>query len=395
MRVRPRLEPTHPVAHPLHQARDRPPRLQVAVVIGTRPEGIKMAPIIRELERHQDQAEPWIVSTAQHHEMLDEVLRVFDIQPHLTLDSMRRDQTVADLAARALSGLAVHFAKHRPDVVLVQGDTATVAAAALAAFYQGIQVGHVEAGLRSFDRQRPFPEEVNRRLAGCIADLHFAPTDGARDNLLRERIPPDNIFVTGNTVVDALQSISLDGTFDNSALAFVSSLRGRLLLVTAHRRESQGPALASICDALKILVDRFQDVHVVYPVHLNPRVRNAVRSQLKSIDRVHLVNPVSYRDLLRLMRLCTLILTDSGGIQEEAPSFHKPVLVLRDVTERPELIQVGAGRLVGTNTTTIVEAATRLLQDPTAYQAMQTDSNPFGDGRAARRIVSIVLDKCA
>jgi UDP-N-acetylglucosamine 2-epimerase (non-hydrolysing) len=366
------------------------PRLKVAAVIGTRPEAIKMAPIIWELQRRDSDFSLWIISTAQHHELLDDALRVFNIRPDNTLNLMRPDQTVPDLASRALVGLTRLLASRPQDIVLVQGDTTTVVAATLAAFYLGIKVAHVEAGLRSFNRSCPFPEEMHRRLVGCMADLHFAPTERARQNLLREGVPPKAIFVTGNTIVDALRSVALGDGFEDPALEFVDTIDGRLLLVTAHRRENHGAALRSICESLKSLVASFDDVQVVFPVHPNPRVCDPVRRHLSGIPRIHLVNPVSYHDLLQLIRRSTLVLTDSGGIQEEAPSFQKPVLVMRDTTERPELLDTGAGQIVGTSTATIVAAVTRLLEDPLAYRAMQATVNPFGDGRAAERIANIL-----
>jgi UDP-N-acetylglucosamine 2-epimerase (non-hydrolysing) len=362
-------------------------RRRIMTIMGTRPEGIKMAPVIRELRRRSEQFEAVVVATGQHREMLGQVLAAFDIQPQIDLALMQHNQALAAFASRAIAALSNLYAEMKPDAVLVQGDTTTVMSAALAAFYHRIKVGHVEAGLRSFDRQNPFPEEINRRVAGCVADLHFAPTERAKQNLLREGVPPGSVFVTGNTIVDALQSIRLEGEFENRSLDAVAVSGRRIILVTAHRRENHGPPLAAICDALRTLVAKFKDIEVVYPVHLNPSVRGPVFDSLGSTPRIHLVDPVSYGDLLRLMQRCHLILTDSGGIQEEAPSFHKPVLVLRDVTERPEVIEVGAGKIVGTNRDRIVAETSRLLSDPAAYQAMSSTANPFGDGRAAERIV--------
>lgn len=352
-----------------------------------------MGPVVRELSRRRDLFQATLVSTAQHREMLDHVLRAFGIQPDIDLQLMQPDQRLGHFASRALSTLSDLFADLAPDVVLVQGDTTTVMTAGLAAFYQRIKVGHVEAGLRSFDRQNPFPEEINRRIAGVVADFHFAPTEGAKANLLREGVPPENIFVTGNTIVDALRTISLEGGFENGRLKSLAFHHRRVLLVTAHRRENHGAPLRSICEAVKALVERFADVEIVYPVHLNPNVRQPVHAALGSIPRVHLIDPVPYEDLLRLLQRCHFILTDSGGIQEEAPSFHKPVLVLREVTERPEVIQAGAGRIVGTDANRIVEEASRLLSDPAAYAAMSSAKNPFGDGHAAERIVQILAER--
>ena len=362
-------------------------RFKVVTVVGTRPEGIKMAPVIRELHRRPEQFEQVVVTTGQHREMLDQVFSAFGIRPDVKLDLMQHNQRLAAFAARALASLSSLFAEMKADVVLLQGDTTTVMSAALAGFYHGVKVGHVEAGLRSFDRRNPFPEEINRRIAGCVADFHFAPTERARGNLLREGVSTESVFVTGNTIVDALRSIPLEGDFENQALNSVAFNRHRILLVTAHRRENHGVPLMSICEALKALIAKFEDIEIVYPVHLNPNVLKPVRDTLGSIPRIHLVDPISYADLLRLMKRCYLILTDSGGIQEEAPSFHKPVLVLREVTERPEVIEVGAGKIVGTNTGRIVEEASRLLSNSNTYSAMSSTENPFGDGHAAERIV--------
>jgi UDP-N-acetylglucosamine 2-epimerase (non-hydrolysing) len=362
-------------------------RHRVLTVMGTRPEGIKMAPVIRALRQRPERFETVVVASGQHREMLNQVLAAFDIEPQIDLDLMQHNQALATFASRALASLANLYAETRPDAVLVQGDTTTVMSAAIAACYHGVKVGHVEAGLRSFDRQNPFPEEINRRIAGCVADWHFAPTERARQNLLREGVENERVFVTGNTIVDALTSIRLENKFDNARLNALELSGRRLLLVTAHRRENQGPPLAAICAALAELADRFPDVAIVYPVHLNPNVRGPVGDALGSRERIHLVEPVSYGDLLRLMQRSYLILTDSGGIQEEAPSFHKPVLILREVTERPEVVEVGAGKIVGTNQERIVEEASRLLEEPAAYRAMTSAANPFGDGHAAQRIV--------
>lgn len=368
-------------------------RRKVVTIIGTRPEAIKMAPVIRELARHADAFEHVLVTTAQHREMLDQVLRAFDIKPDVDLSLMQQNQSLAAFASRSLMSLSELLSELKPDAILVQGDTTTVMSAALAAFYQGVQVGHVEAGLRSFDRRNPFPEEINRRIAGCLSSLHFAPTERARQNLLREGVADETVFVTGNTVVDALKSIQLEERFDDEALAGLDYTRRRVLLVTAHRRENHGARLLSICRALKTLVEDFEDVEVVYPVHLNPNVSGAVHEELDGVARVHLVKPVSYTDLLRLMSRCYLILTDSGGIQEEAPSFHKPVLVLRELTERPEVIEAGAGKITGTDSARIVEVAGQLLTDAREYKKMSSVENPFGDGHAAERIVRILNER--
>ena len=367
-------------------------RRRIATILGTRPEVIKMAPVIREIERHQSIFHNVIVTTAQHRQMLDQVLSVFGIEPDVDLGLMQHNQDLADFASRSLLSVSNLFSEIRPDAVLVQGDTTTVVTASLAAFFKGIPVGHVEAGLRSFNRYQPFPEEINRRIAACLANIHFAPTMRARDNLLREGVAQETIFVTGNTIVDALNSMSLGSTFDDPRLSVLNRNGDRRqLLVTAHRRENHGQPLRSICQALKMIVGKFLDVEAVYPVHLNPSVSEVVRAELDGVDRIHLIDPVSYPDLLRLMQRSYLILTDSGGIQEEAPSFRKPVLVLREVTERPELIEAGAGIIVGTDSNRIEEAATRLLTDSVEYGKMSATENPFGDGHAAERVVSSLV----
>lgn len=365
-------------------------RHKIVTILGTRPEVIKMAPVIRALQGRPSSFDHTIVATAQHRQMLDQVLEVFGIQPDIDLGLMKENQGLAEFASRSLLALSNLFSELKPDGILVQGDTTTVATAALAAFYQGVRVGHVEAGLRSFDRHQPFPEEINRRLAGCLADMHFAPTARARMNLLREGVPDESIFVTGNTIVDALKSVSFEPAFDDPGLASLNETGRRVLLVTAHRRENHGEPLRSICRALRTIAHTFEDVEIVYPVHLNPRVSSVVQEELGGVDRIRLVGPVSYPDLLRLMKRCYLILSDSGGIQEEAPSFRKPVLVLRELTERPELIEANAGKIVGTDADTIVRAASLLLNEPLEYAAMTAAENPFGDGRAAERIAEIL-----
>jgi UDP-N-acetylglucosamine 2-epimerase (non-hydrolysing) len=368
-------------------------RTKIVTIIGTRPEAIKMAPVIKELKRQSPSFEQVIVSTAQHKQMLDQVLQVFGIEPDLDLDLMQENQSLAGFASRSLASLSETLSRLEPQAVLVQGDTTTGMTAALAAFYLGIRIGHVEAGLRSFDKRRPFPEEGNRRVGSCLADLHFAPTEGARRNLRNEGVPDHNIYVTGNTIVDALRMIPLGGQYDDQRLNELYLNGNRLVLVTAHRRENHGAPLASICRALKALTNQFADLEIVYPVHSNPNVCGPAYRELRSCPRIHLVKPVSYRDLLKLMDRCYMILTDSGGIQEEAPSFGKPVLILRDVTERPEVLESGAGRLVGTNTDHIVDEARSLLTSPDLYGSMSRAQNPFGDGHAAERIVRILVDR--
>lgn len=365
-------------------------RFRVALVLGTRPEAIKMAPVIRALGRRAQHFEPVVIATSQHREMLTQAMAAMEISPDIDLGLTHANRTLAEFTANALLALTQCFADIRPDLLLVQGDTSTVVSAVLAAFYQSIPIGHVEAGLRSGDMRRPFPEEANRRLAGIAADLHFAPTIGARDNLLREGVKPADIHVTGNTVVDALQAIPPRVRFDEVGLEAVSWSARRVLLVTVHRRENLGDDLRDLCRAFRRILERHDDVEIVFPVHLNPKVREIVFAELSESDRIHLFDPLSYPDLLEVMRRSYLILSDSGGIQEEAPAFRKPILILRTVTERPEVIESGFGRLVGTDIDLVTATVGSLLDDAAAYQRMVSGSNPFGDGRAAERIVEVI-----
>jgi UDP-N-acetylglucosamine 2-epimerase (non-hydrolysing) len=365
--------------------------MKVLSVFGTRPEAIKMAPVIKALRATPGIDAP-VCITAQHREMLDSVLAVFAITPDFDLDIMRAGQTLTEITSAVLQGMADVLARSRPDWVLVHGDTTTTFAAALAAFYAGIRVGHVEAGLRTGDKRAPWPEELNRRLTDTIADLHFAPTDQAKRNLLAEGIPSAAVHVTGNTVIDALlyararlaADRGLQGTLA-TRFPFSTDPTRRLVLVTAHRRESFGAGFERICHALKRLARR-PDVQIVYPVHRNPNVQTPVQTLLAGCANVHLIDPVDYLPFVYLMDCATLIVTDSGGIQEEAPSLGKPVLVLRDVTERPEAVAAGTVRLVGTDEDRIVAEAERLLDDQSAYSAMARAHNPYGDGEAAARI---------
>ncbi len=364
---------------------------KILVIFGTRPEAIKLAPVIHRLAERADHLRQILVVTAQHREMLDQVLRLFNIKPDYDLDLMRPGQSPFEITAQVLLGLKPILETERPDIVLVQGDTTTVLAASLAAYYFKIPIGHVEAGLRTYDKFQPFPEEMNRRLTGVLADLHFAPTPTAREHLLHENVPAERIFVTGNTVIDALLSVSnRPYTFNISPLDRLDFERRRVILVTAHRRENWGAPLRSICAAIQRLIDDFSDIEVVFSVHKNPAVRQIVQAELEGLARVHLIEPLDYEPFVHLMKRACLILTDSGGIQEEAPSLGKPVLVLRNVTERPEGIAAGTLRLVGTDTEHIVEQTGRLLTDPNAYAAMAQASNPYGDGHAAERIVTIL-----
>lgn len=361
---------------------------RVLTVFGTRPEAIKLAPVILELGKHRDRFENLVCVTAQHREMLDQVLEWFRIKPDYDLDLMQPDQGLAEFASRALVAVSKLLRKVQPDVVLVQGDTTTVMMAALAAFYEHIPIGHVEAGLRTRHRYNPFPEEINRRMAGVLATYHFAPTGRAAHALRAEQVPEGNIFITGNTVVDALL-ITAQRPVD---LKLDFSLDGRrLILVTAHRRESFGAPFESICLALRDLAERNPNVEIVYPVHLNPNVRGPVRHILAGHPRIHLLEPMRYEQFVHLMAQAYLILTDSGGIQEEAPVLGKPTLVMRETTERPETIEAGTARLVGTERHQIAAEAERLLQDGEMYSAMAQAGSLFGDGRAAQRIANILL----
>lgn len=362
-------------------------RRPVLVVLGTRPEAIKLAPVVAAL-RASPRLAPRVCVTGQHREMLDQMLQVFAIVPDHDLAVMRPAQDLSDLTARVLLGLRDVLAAERPAAVLVQGDTTTTLAAALAAFYAGAPVGHVEAGLRTGHRDHPFPEEMNRHLVGQLATWHYAPTARAADHLRREGVAAQHILVTGNTVVDALQAIAARPLPLPPPLAEAALAGRRLLLVTGHRRESVGAGLAGLCAALRALADRYPDLLVVYPVHLNPAVDAPVRAALGDHPRVRLTPPLDYLAFLALLRRAYLAITDSGGVQEEAPSFGVPVLVTRAATERDEALAARTARLVGTDRDAIVAAAATLLDDPAAHAAMRADTNPFGDGHAAARIVA-------
>jgi UDP-N-acetylglucosamine 2-epimerase (non-hydrolysing) len=361
-------------------------RLRVGVVFGTRPEAIKLAPVISELKQRTTQFEPFLISTAQHRSMLDQVMNVFGITPDVDLDLMQPNQTLNSLTCRVLQSVDSVLLQNSLDALVVQGDTTTASAAALAAFYRRIPVAHVEAGLRSRDIANPFPEEVNRRLAAVVTSLHCAPTSIARDNLRSEGIPAKQIVTTGNTVVDAVKMLVDMRMADQPLPAEVPDDGSRVLLITSHRRESWGTELENICDAIRDLVTSFSDVRAIYPVHMNPNVRSTVMSRLGKLDRVHLIEPVDYFGFLSLLRRCYLVLTDSGGVQEEAPTFGKPVLVLRKVTERPEASMMGLARIVGTTREAIVREASDILSSSVVYRTMSEGMNPYGDGRASARI---------
>ena len=366
-------------------------RERIAVVIGTRPEAIKMAPIIHSLKKYPDLFEIVVISTAQHRQMLDQVFTLFEIIPDVDLSVMRPNQNLTDLTSLVLKAMSQTIDDVKPDLLLVQGDTTTVVAASLAGFYKKIPVGHVEAGLRSHDKYSPFPEEINRQLASVLADIHFAPTALAKTKLLNEGVAEEKIAVTGNTVVDAL-AIQLEKPyqFDNTLLENIPFDDHRILFVTSHRRESWGEDLENTCAALQALVEAFPDLLIVYPVHMNPNVCVPVMRLLGQVDRIYLTDPIDYLTCINLMKRSYLILTDSGGIQEEAPAFKIPVLVLRELTERPEAFQAGMAKIVGTERDTIFREASLLLNDPSAYQSMTRGNNPYGDGHAADRVVKAI-----
>ena len=370
--------------------------MKILSVFGTRPEAVKMAPVIHELAQTPN-IESRVCVTAQHRQMLDQVLNLFDIKPEYDLDLMREDQSLAELSAAIFTHLDPILSDFKPDWVLVQGDTTTVAITALLAYYRRIRVGHVEAGLRTHDKWQPFPEEVNRRVAGVVADLHFAPTEWANQNLLQEGISEKAIAVTGNPVIDALQFVAKQPD-PEEIVQLLGKLKignqesgKRLILVTAHRRENFGKPLEDVCNALKELA-MHSDVEIIYAVHLNPNVWGPVHRILNDVNHITLLPPLDYLPLVSLMKHSTLILTDSGGIQEEAPAFGIPVLVLREVTERPEGIEAGNLKLVGTDARQIVNEANRLLENESAYRAMAKAANPFGDGHAAQNIVRALLN---
>ncbi|KJR99531.1 MAG: UDP-N-acetylglucosamine 2-epimerase [Desulfobulbaceae bacterium BRH_c16a] len=368
--------------------------IKVLSVFGTRPEAIKMAPVIKELEKQRDTIKSIVCVTAQHREMLDQVLGLFAIRPEYDLDLMRPDQDLFDISCNVLQGLKPILKKESPDIVLIHGDTTTAMAASLAAYYCRIRVGHVEAGLRTFNRYSPFPEEMNRKIVDTLADLHFAPTEAAKANLLAEGVAGNSIFVTGNTVIDALlavveklqQDSGLRATLDER-FAFLDAKK-RLLLVTCHRRENFGEGFRNICLALLEIACTFPDVEILFPVHLNPNVQEPVMRILGSgsLPNIHLVEPVDYLPFVYLMSRSYLIVTDSGGMQEEAPSLGKPVLVMRETTERPEAVAAGTVKLVGADRQSIIESVTTLFTDNAEYEKMSLAHNPYGDGKAAQRI---------
>jgi UDP-N-acetylglucosamine 2-epimerase (non-hydrolysing) len=366
-------------------------KIKILSIFGTRPEAIKMAPLVKELQQ-RDCFQCEVAVTAQHRQMLDQVLSLFGINVDYDLNIMTDRQSLFSITTKALLGLRDVLDSSKPDMVLVHGDTTTTFAGALAAFYDGIKVGHVEAGLRTHNKWLPFPEEMNRKLTGALADLHFAPTRTARKNLLREGVSSQNIFVTGNTVIDALRTtVKEDFVFSTDALNNLDFDRQKVVLVTAHRRENLGEPLENICHAIRKLADSFRDIKVVYPVHLNPAVRDTVFQILGQHERILLLDPLDTDEMHNLMAKSFLILTDSGGLQEEAPSLGKPVLVLRHETERPEAVKAGTVKIVGTDREVIYKEAARLLTDKQEYDRMANAVNPYGDGRASIRIADFLL----
>ncbi len=362
--------------------------IKVMTVFGTRPEAIKLAPVVKALDRRAAEFDSVVTVSAQHREMLDQVLDLFAIRPHHDLDIMESEQSIFSVTSRVLLGLEPIMREERPDVVVVQGDTTTVLASSLAAFYLKIPIAHVEAGLRTHDKYQPFPEEINRRLVTPRADWHFAPTEATRENLLAEGIPGEQIHVTGNTVIDALlATVRPEYEFQDPVLRELDFERRRVILATTHRRENWGEPIRQICRAMRRIIETYPDVEIVYAVHLNPKVQRIVRDELADLPRVHLLGPLDYEPFVQLISRSHLILTDSGGIQEEAPSLDRPVLVLRNVTERGEGIRTGALRLVGTEAGSIIDNVNTLLTDPVSYRQMASAANPYGDGRASERIL--------
>lgn len=364
-------------------------KLKVMTVFGTRPEAIKMAPLIKELE-NRDNIDSIVCVTAQHREMLDQVLEIFNINPDYDLNLMKSNQTLTSITANVLEELNTVINEVKPDIVLVHGDTTTTLSASLAAFYNQCKVGHVEAGLRTYNKYSPYPEEINRQVTGVIADLHFAPTNESKKNLIKEGKCESDIYVTGNTAIDTLKT-TVKSNYTNEIIDKIGN--DRIILLTAHRRENLGDTMKNMFLAIKKIVEEFNDVQVVYPVHLNPKVRDVADEILGDNKKIHLIEPLNVVDFHNFMEKSYIIMTDSGGIQEEAPSLGKPVLVLRDTTERPEGVEAGTLKLVGTNKDNIYEATKELLTDKELYKAMSIASNPYGDGFASKYIVDIIIDR--
>ena len=363
-------------------------KLKVMVVFGTRPEAIKMAPLVLELQKHSDSIETITVVTAQHRQMLDQVLETFSIEPHYDLDIMGKNQSLLDITGKILEKFDPVVKQELPDIILVHGDTTTTFAASLVAFYNQVRIGHVEAGLRTFDKYSPFPEEMNRQMTDNLADLYFAPTSESKENLLKENHPESAIVITGNTAIDALK-LTVQSDYYHEVLDQLDPDK-KLVLVTMHRRENQGQPMRNVFAALREMVDLHQEIEVVYPVHLSPAVQEPANDILAGHDRIHLIEPLDVLDFHNLASRSYFIMTDSGGVQEEAPSLGKPVLVLRDTTERPEGVRAGTLKLVGTDPVRVKEAMAALLTDETLYRQMSQAPNPYGDGRASERIVQSI-----
>lgn len=364
--------------------------IKVISIFGTRPEAIKMAPLVKKLEKRKE-IESIVVVTAQHRQMLDSVLETFNIKPDYDLNIMKQGQTLGDITTRALTGLEEVIKKEKPDIVLVHGDTTTTFAGALAAFYNGTSIGHVEAGLRTYDKYSPYPEEMNRQMVDCMTDMYFAPTLMSKENLLKEGKDESKIYVTGNTAIDAMAT-TVDENYTHPELEWIKS-NEKMILLTAHRRENLGEPMRNIFKAVKKITDEFNDVKVIYPIHLNPKVREIANEVFKGDDKVHLIEPLEVFDFHNFQNKSYIILTDSGGIQEEAPSLGKPVLVLRDTTERPEGIKAGTLKLVGTDEETIYNETKKLLTDKKEYEKMSKASNPYGDGHSSEKIVDAIIEK--
>ena len=363
-------------------------KIKVMSIFGTRPEAIKMAPLVKELERRKE-IESIVCVTAQHRQMLDQVLETFNIKPDYDLNIMKQGQSLSEITSRALTGLESVIKDVKPDIVLVHGDTTTTFAGALAAFYNQVAIGHVEAGLRTYDKYSPFPEEMNRQMVDCMTDLYFAPTTVSKENLLKEDIQEEKIFVTGNTAIDAM-STTVKNDYTHPELEWIKP-NEKMILLTAHRRENLGEPMRHIFKAIRRIVDEFDDVKVIYPIHLNPLVRSVANEVFDGCDKVKLIEPLEVFDFHNFQNKSYIILTDSGGIQEEAPSLGKPVLVLRDTTERPEGISAGTLKLVGTDEETIYNETKKLLTDNKEYEKMSHASNPYGDGHASERIVDAII----
>ena len=369
--------------------------VKVMTIFGTRPEAIKMAPLVKELEKCEG-IESICTVTAQHRQMLDQVLEMFEIKPDYDLNIMKDRQTLVSIVTNALEGLDEIMKKEKPDIVLVHGDTSTTFVGALAAFYNMIAVGHVEAGLRTYDKYSPFPEEMNRQLTGRMTDMHFSPTINNKNNLLKENIGEEDIYITGNTVIDALKTtVREDYVFEDETLRKLDFENRKVILVTAHRRENLGEPLKNICSALREIALEYKDADIVYPMHMNPAVREVAKEYLSDLDNAYLIEPLAVQELHNLMNRCYMVMTDSGGLQEEAPALGKPVLVLRTETERPEAVAAGTVKLVGVEKDAIIKEGKLLLDDKSAYDKMAKAANPYGDGFASERIVKAILSRFA